>query len=212
MPRSLQQRARRVRVLAACTLLVIVGATVAIELTITRALVASRDGLVQAEDTLTQASELATSTAGVADRISTLAGRVGNGLGSSAQALDATGALARSVGQLIEVLSSVSSKVRAITDDLGVTEQTLKDVQAQLVTSASEVRAALPGLQESAASLKALPQRLTDARTNLASSRRSLDPVGNLARLAVGLVGLALLGVVLVVSESALLTARARAG
>lgn len=212
MATTLRQHARRVRVLTALTLLVIVAATVVIELALAKGITVSQDGLVQAEDTLSQASELAGSTAGVADRISSLAGSVGDGLGSSAKALDATAALANSVNQLIEILASVASRVAPIADDLGVTQQTLKDVQAALTKSEGEVRAALPQLKESADTLKALPARLAEAQSNLASSRDAIEPVGLLARIAVALIGLVLAGVVLVVSQSALLSARARAG
>ena len=212
MARTLRQHARRVRVLSALTLVLIVAATIVIELALAKGITASQDGLVQAEDTLSQASELAGSTAGVAERISGLAGSVSNGLGDSAKALDATSSLAGSVNQLIEILATVANKVKPIAADLTATQQTLKDVQTALLNSEAEVRAALPQLQESADTLKALPARLAEAQTNLASSRRAIDPVGNLARIAVGLIGGALAGVVLVVSQSSLLTARARAG
>ena len=212
MARTLRQHARRVRVLSVLTLVLIIAATIVIELALAKGITASQDGLVQAEDTLSQASELAGSTAGVAERISGLAGSVGNGLGDSAKALDATSSLAGSVNQLIEILATVANKVKPIAADLTVTQQTLKDVQTALLKSEAEVRAALPQLQESADTLKALPARLAEAQTNLATSRKAIVPVGNLARIAVGLVGAALAGMVLVVSQSSLLTARSRFG
>ena len=189
------------------TVLVVAGAALVLQLFISRAVTASRQGLVQTEATLSEASTLAASTAGVADRIAQLGGGVADGLGSSSAALDATQSLAGAVNQLIEVLAAVSSKVRTVSADLGAAQQQLRDVQTRLAASETQVRATLPQLQESATTLRELPQQLADARNGVASSRRSLGPLALLARVAVGLLALAAALAVLVMAESAVLRA-----
>lgn len=72
------------------------------------------------------------------------------------------------------------------------------------------MRATLPELQRSAATLRDLPGQLAEAKAGLADSRDSLDTIGLLGRIAVVLVGLVLVGVVLVTAESAVLRAGAR--
>ena len=185
--------------------MVLVATAGVAELLIGRALDASRNGLSQTETTLTEASTLAASTAAVADRIAQLGAGVADGIGGSAAALDATQALAGSVNQLIEVLATVSSKVRNVSADLATAQQQLRDVQARVTASETQVRATLPQLQQSAASLRDLPQQLTDARNSVASSRLELGPIGRLARIVVALIALALVGLVLLTSESAVL-------
>ena len=211
MPATVRRGVRRVRVLAALTIAVLVVATTVIEIALAQAVTTSRSGLADVETTLTEAGALANSTADVADRISKLGDGVATGIGASANALDATQSLITSINQLVDVLATVASRVRSVSTDLATASQQLRDVQTSLRTSEQQVRALLPQLQESATSLRDLPARLNAAGRSAGQTRDDVGTLGMLGRIAVALVALVLALLTLVISESAVLRARATA-
>lgn len=140
---------------------------------------ASADGLRASDAALGKAVELADTSAALATELQNAVTALSTGMRSSAEAIDHTIALSKTVRGLLDSVSVLGVPVFAGADAFGTTlqqvEESLLEVQGGVNETFKNLEAAGPNLATTVTALKAIPNELRTAQNAIRATTDEID-------------------------------------